>query len=89
MVVDGNMKYLVGNYYNGCFGTGITEPYKIYKARNKHDAERMYQYEFGYLGGVICSVFRDKCLFLNKEIKINSRELCNIILRSLKRDGEL
>lgn len=82
------MKYLVGNYYNGSFGTGTTEHYKIYKARNKHDAERMYQYEFGYLGGVLCSVFRNKCLFLNKEIKINSRELCNIILRSLNKNED-
>lgn len=41
------MKYLVGHYYNGSFGTGTTGPYKVYKARNKHDAERMYQYEFG------------------------------------------
>ena len=80
------MKYLVGHYYNGYFGTGTTGPYKVYKARNKHDAERMYQYEFGYLGGIICSVLRNKCLFLNKEIKINSKELCNIILRSLKEE---
>ena len=80
------MKYLVGHYYNGSFGTGTTGPYKVYKARNKHDAERMYQYEFGYLGGIKCSVFRNKCLFLNKEIKINSRDLCNIILRSLNND---
>lgn len=78
------MKYLVGNYYNGSLGTGTTEHYKIYNARNKHDAERMYKYEFGCIGGVLCSVFRNKCLFLNKEIKINSRELCNIILRQLK-----
>lgn len=77
------MKYLVGYYYNGSFGTGATEPYKIYEARNKHDAEKMYRYEFGLLPGIICSVFRNKCLFLNKELKINSRELCNIILRSL------
>lgn len=80
------MKYLVGHYYNGCFGTGTTGPYKVYKARNKHDAERMYQYEFGYLGGIKCSVLRNKCLFLNKEITINSRDLCNIILRSLNND---
>ena len=61
------MKYLIGRYYNGCFGTGTTAPYKVYKARNKHDAERMFQYEFGRLGGVKCSVFRNKCLFLNKK----------------------
>lgn len=79
------MKYLVGSYYNGCFGTGTIGPYKVYKARNKHDAERMYQYEFGYLGGIKCSVLRNKCLFLNKEITINSRDLCNIILRSLNK----
>ena len=80
------MKYLVGSYYNGSFGTGTIGPYNVYKARNKHDAERMYQYEYGYLGGVICSVLRNKCLFLNKEMKINSRELCNIILRSLNKN---
>ena len=36
------MKYLVGHYYNGYFGTGTTGPYKVYKARNKHDAERIF-----------------------------------------------
>ena len=33
----------------------------------RQDAERMYQYEFGFLGGIKCSVFRNKCLFLNKK----------------------
>ena len=81
------MKYLVGSYYNGSFGAGTLGPYKVYKARNKKCAEKMYQWEFGYLPAVVCSVFRNKCLFRNKEIDINSRELCNVLLRSLKNDA--
>lgn len=28
------MKYLVGSYYNGSFGTGTIGPYNVYKTRN-------------------------------------------------------
>ena len=54
------MKYLVGSYYNGSFGAGTLGPYKVYMARNKKCAEKMYQWEFGYLPAVVCSVFRNK-----------------------------
>ena len=74
------MTYLVGYYYNGVFGEGTTEPYRVIKAKNKREAEKEYCLQTGLYGRVCCSVFRNKCLLRNMS---KSRNLYNVILRMI------
>ena len=76
------MLYLVGNYYNGAYGEGTTEPYRLIKAKNKREAEKEYTLNTCLYGKVVCSIFNKKCLFRNMQ---TSREACNVILRMITR----